>query len=120
MVDGSVAQITLSEASVDRALRLVEAPESYFDLTNPWIAVPLSRLRQTRVRAAGVERAIGYMEEAAQGRIPVRDTITVQVIDDALFAVVDGNSTVTVARIAGWTDLPCHLADIPAAPNNDA
>lgn len=86
----------------------------YFDITHG-AEIALDQLVQSRVRPDGVAAAARYMKAAGEGAIARRAPVSIQLLADGRYLVLDGNSTVTIARAAGWATI---WADVgaPAGP----
>ncbi|HEU5142583.1 MAG TPA: SLATT domain-containing protein [Solirubrobacterales bacterium] len=103
-----------------RGLELPEGHHLYFeDAENVEVVAldklhPLSAGRGERV-AESV--ALRRMHEAATGRRSRRAPLLVSPLSDGEYAVIDGNSTLAVARVSGWETIPVRVqsADASAA-----
>jgi hypothetical protein len=107
LAGGGSADVALDEPTAALAKSLPEGARLYFDLDVPHRMIEVTRLQQTRARPDGIANAARYMAQAATGAIPRRVPIRVTPAPDSMFVVEDGNSTVTIARAAGWVMLPC-------------
>ena len=86
---------------------LKEQAGAYFVSDALSIDIPLSILVSTRLRPEGVLNAAKFMCMAAAGQIERRKPISVSRRDDGRWDVLDGNSTVAVARASRWQSIPC-------------
>jgi len=98
-------------------LPLAENPAAYFVEDQGDVLLPLERLVSSRLRPSGVRNAARLMADAAAGRGPRRAAIRVTPAGEGQWLVVDGNSTVAVARSAGWVLIPCRIE--PAEARQD-
>lgn len=94
---------------VDAAEKLKYDHSLYFLPDTATTTVPTNRLILSRAREKGIQNAVGFMAEAAQGKLERRKPVAVVATQDGNFQVVDGNSTATIAVAAGWPDLPCLI-----------
>ncbi len=76
--------------------------ERYFSFPEDTHILAVDRLVLNRARRKGIEGAVRKMADAWRGERPVREPITLRRRSDGLFDVLDGNSTVIIARAAGW------------------
>ena len=86
---------------------LPEAPDAYFEESSRATLIPLSDLVSTRLRPKGVRNAARLMRDAAAGAADRRAPIRVARAREGSWLVLDGNSTVAVARLSGWRSIPC-------------
>ena len=95
---------------IEKPTRLKQSHDRYF--TNPpgSAEVPLSKVQMIRARPSGIEHAAVNMAKAAEGSGPKRAPISLRKLPGGKFEVVDGNSTVAVARRHGWTTIRGVLA----------
>ncbi len=114
--DGVMHAVAIGEDIVEQAKELLDDPSKYFTENKQSILIPLSSLLQTRARPKGIANAIGLMRQAYRGEIARRSPISVIARHDGFFAVEDGNSTVTIARLAGWEAVPCILKSTDIVP----
>lgn len=82
--------------------------DDYFEKVSDSMLLPLDQLISTRLREKGVRNAFRLMEKAARGETPKRAPLTVASRTDGKWDIVDGNSTVAVARASGWSSIPCR------------
>jgi hypothetical protein len=115
MVDGRHQEIELNPELESIARSLPYSNTAYFG-TVTGHPIPLAKLLHNKVRPGGVANAVRLMKKALEGEIPKRDPITVRALPNGKFCVEDGNSTVTVARFAGWPDIWAILVQ-PQAPH---
>ena len=94
-----IADLMESEASQER---LPEDLKRYFTMPSGWKMVPLAALETTRHRMDGIERAAKLMAKAYKGEAAKREPVSLKANDDGTYVVLDGNSTVAVARQQGW------------------
>jgi hypothetical protein len=92
-------ELSAETAAIARALSFDH--ELYFQ-TETGFEIGLADLVQSRVRPEGVAAAARYMLAAARGEMGLRAPVSVRRRATGGFTVLDGNSTVTVARAAGW------------------
>ncbi len=105
--DGAVVEIELNHDIAATLARLPDDPSLYFDLGEPHLLIPLEQLVNARARERGIVNANRHMLAAAQGNQEKRKPLTVQSLDNALWLVVDGNSTLLNARHSKWRAIPC-------------
>lgn len=86
---------------------LQENHELYFICDQGAINIALVDLASTRLRPEGVKNAAALMERAARGEVDRRKPISVAPRPDGKWDVLDGNSTVAVARLSRWHSIPC-------------
>ncbi len=86
---------------------LEEDAGAYFIPDPAAIDIPLSELISTRMRHDGVRNAANFMLLAAGGEKDKRKPISVSKRADGKWDVLDGNSTVAVARASRWHSIPC-------------
>lgn len=86
---------------------LQEGADAYFIPDTSSIVIPLSELVSTRLRPKGVLNAAKFMRLAAAAQMDRRKPISVSRRDDGKWDVLDGNSTVAVARASRWHSIPC-------------
>lgn len=89
---------------------LQEHADAYFISDGVSIDIPLSELVSTRMRPDGVRNAAKFMLLAAAGEKDKRKPISVSQREDGKWDVLDGNSTVAVARASRWHSIPCNPA----------
>ncbi len=106
---GEWVSIEIMDSVLQAAKLLPYAPERYFEITPSTLTLPITSLVQTRARQRGIDNAVSLMEAAYRGKQLRRAPISVRKIEADKYLVIDGNSTVTVARMAGWRDLPCAV-----------
>ncbi|MGK7371022.1 MAG: hypothetical protein ACNS64_12480 [Candidatus Halalkalibacterium sp. M3_1C_030] len=85
--------------------------DRFFDLSEAAAIVPITWLRTTRKRKGGISNAFFYMKEAYRGLRPKRTPILIQSSKKyrGQFDILDGNSTVYVARKIGMKSIPVKL-----------
>lgn len=105
--DGAVVEIKLDQDIAATLARLPDDPSLYFDLGEPHLLIPLEQLVNARARERGIVNANRHMLTAAKGNQEKRKPLTVQSLDNALWLVVDGNSTLLNARHSKWRAIPC-------------
>lgn len=71
--------------------------------------VSVSQLTTTRARPDGIARAEVLMRQAGEGKGEKREPIAVRANDSGGYDVVDGNSTVAIARKNGWKEIPANV-----------
>lgn len=86
---------------------LQERSDAYFIYDPASIDIPLSELIAMRMRPEGVRNAAKFMILAAAGVKDKRKPISVSKREDGKWDVLDGNSTVAVARASRWISIPC-------------
>lgn len=86
--------------------RLPEDPWRYFVKAPGAFLVPVAKLDTIRFRPGN--RAEKLMRGAYEGTEKKRELITVRK-NGSRYTVVDGNSTVAVARNSGWKNIPATL-----------
>ena len=82
----------------------------YFVIDAETVMLDVSVLVNTRARTKGIVNANRFMREAAKGQIERRAPISVAPLSDGYWEVLDGNSTVLNAILAGWGKLPCKVS----------
>ncbi len=100
-------QIDLPREVIAAASELSEDTWRYFNRVDDALMLDVGNLVQHHVRWDGVERAIGLMRDAYEGRTKRRAPLTVRALEGGRYCVLDGNSTLTVAIAAGWSVVPC-------------
>ncbi len=88
--------------------RLPDDPSLYFDLGEPHVMIPLGQLVNARARDRGIINANRHMLAAAKGN-EKRKPLTVRPLENALWLVMDGNSTLLNARHSKWQTIPCRI-----------
>ena len=106
---GETVQVPLPDAVVAAATCLVDAPRRYFEVAPDTVFIPVSSLVLSHVRQSGIDSALKKMAAAYHGSHDPRPPISVRVMEDGKFLVLDGNSTSAVAIAAGWSDIPCVI-----------
>lgn len=112
--DGTEISVEFPDELARLARALPYDPERYFTRPVGVLILPLRRLTQTRARPDGVRNAVRLMRQAYDGQIDRRAPVQVQQIGGASYLVLDGNSTVTIAVLAGWPDIPCLVEHTPS------
>jgi len=107
---GEILKVDIAAHIVDLAKSLNYAPEKYFIIDSWTIFVPLATLVQTRMRQEGVVNAATLMKQALEGIRAPREPLAVKNWKDGWYLVIDGNSTATIAKAAGWPDVPCRIS----------
>jgi hypothetical protein len=100
MMEGSI------DNPSDSGFRGPEASDRYFFRDARAVEIETRLLIATEVRPEGVARAARLMEEAFRGQRERRRPLLVRRRDDGHFDVLDGNSTLAVARVWNWNRLP--------------
>jgi hypothetical protein len=108
--NGEIILVPLPERLIQSAQTLEYAPNRYFLICERTVILPIAALVQTRARLTGIENALTLMKFAYEGKQDRRGPVRVQLWKDTSYLVLDGNSTLTVARLAEWPDLPCNIA----------
>ena len=88
---------------------LPENHAAYFVIDADTRSLPLDRLVATRMRPEGVANAAIYMLAASKGETPRRAPLDVEPTGDGCWRILDGNSTFAVAKLSGWTSIPCQV-----------
>ena len=101
LASGETVSLELPPETEALLAALIHRLDAYFDTTTGG-DMPVAGLIQSRVRPEGVAAAAGYMAAAARGETPKREPVSLRRLSASEWLVVDGNSTVTVARAAGW------------------
>lgn len=86
---------------------LKEEVFAYFQDDPCSVELPVRQLQHTRLRPEGVRNAARLMAAAAAGMVPKRAPLRVRACLDGGWLVLDGNSTLAVARLSAWSVLPC-------------
>lgn len=108
--NGNSCELDVNDCTCEIARNLPYGHEFYF-VTDKGEEIELSKLLQKRARSDGIANAAIHMSEALSGKIPKRKPIAVTAIEGGFFLVEDGNSTVTIARIASWSAVWCVRTD---------
>ncbi|WP_224393565.1 hypothetical protein [Ensifer adhaerens] len=98
----------LNEQIAAELTALPDDPALYFDLCGAHLLIPLDKLVNTRARDKGIVNANRHMQGGAKGNPKKRKPLTVRALDNALWLVVDGNSTLINARYSNWRAIPCN------------
>ncbi|RDL47587.1 hypothetical protein BLJAPNOD_05683 [Ensifer sp. M14] len=107
--DGAVVAIEFNQEIAATLVRLPDDPSLYFDLSEPHLLIPLEQLVNARARERGIINANRHMVAAAKCNLEKRKPLTVQSLDNDLWLVVDGNSTLLNARLSSWRAIPCCM-----------
>ena len=86
---------------------LAQSHEAYFDLDERVILIDANKLAASRARPKGIANANRLMAQAARNLCPRRGPITVRLVGEDQYCIVDGNSTFLVGLFSGWKDFPC-------------
>tara|TARA_R110000850_G_scaffold238679_2_gene363336 strand:- start:2448 stop:6320 length:3873 start_codon:yes stop_codon:yes gene_type:complete len=73
--------------------------------------VAMKDIVPVNVRAKGVVNSLGYMVQSANNEIPKRGSLLLRDNGDGTFSVRDGNSTYSIAKAAGWSEVPGKIID---------
>ncbi|UWU83241.1 hypothetical protein N2605_27470 [Bradyrhizobium yuanmingense] len=106
LADGNTTEIQVPEGIYKIACSLPYGHRFYF-VTDTGEEIPIAKLAQKRARPDGIANAALLMQKAFSGMIPKREPISVTLLENGLFLVLDGNSTVTIARMASWPAVWC-------------
>jgi ppGpp synthetase/RelA/SpoT-type nucleotidyltranferase len=87
---------------------LPDEPERYFNKPPGSKHVSIDQLQTIRARPEGIANAEKHMLLAFQGKSKKRDPITLRQTKDG-YEVVDGNSTVAIARKHGWKNIIANV-----------
>jgi hypothetical protein len=101
--------VPIAQSIIVAAQLLPDMPSRYFVIDEKTLLLPLQSLILTRARPIGIENAVALMCLAYDGKQQRRAPISVRPRADGAYLVIDGNSTVTVARAAGWLSIPCTV-----------
>lgn len=93
---------------------LPDDPSRYFIRDKATVMVPLGRVETIRARPEGIANAEPRMAKAYAGEFPRRPPVTLVPQRGGTFKVLDGNSTVAIARKHGWKSIPAHLITTPS------
>jgi len=96
----------LDKNALSAARLLPDAPDLYFVRDAGCLMLAVDDLVVTRARPEGIAGAVRKMAEASRGERERRAPVTVSRRSDGRYDVCDGNSTVIVARAAGWKAVP--------------
>jgi hypothetical protein len=97
--------------SLVKRYNLPEIHKNYFN--NPQHIVSLSKVEVRKKNPEkSIERALGLMKQSADGEGEKRDPIEVYKEGNS-YIVVDGNATASVAKRAGWSEIPITLVNKP-------
>jgi hypothetical protein len=111
----TITQIPIPEGIIQAARSLPYNPRRYFLIDVGTITLPITVLVQTRARDTGIRNALELMKLAYEGQQAPRAPLTVQAWKGNYYLVLDGNSTLAIARAAGWADVPCQISRLSAA-----
>ncbi len=106
---GAIGEFAFNREIAASLARLPEDPSLYFDLREVHLLIPLVHLVNARARERGIVNANRHMLTAANGRQEKRKPLTVRALDNELWLVVDGNSTLLNARHSNWRVIPCTV-----------
>jgi hypothetical protein len=95
------------------AVTLPDAPDRYFARDAKTHMVPISRVETIRARPEGIANAEPHMRRAYDGTGGKRGPVTLTPKPGGGFTVLDGNSTVAIARKHGWQKIPAHILTTP-------
>jgi len=59
-----------------------------------------------------VEKALGYMKKAADGKMEKRSPVSLQENGDGKYLVIDGYATIAALKIMGLTEIPANIDSI--------
>lgn len=107
--EGVVETSELDFETAASLIPLIEQTSAYFDLSWEFVMLPVSALVNIRARPEGILNANRLMLAAYQGRGGHRGPISVRLMADKRWLVLDGNSTTINAAFSGWSTLPCRL-----------
>lgn len=105
----AAARVASTHVPVD----LPEAPDRYFKRDRRTVMVPLDQVETIRARPEGIANAEPLMRRAFAGTGGRRGPVTLTKTNDGRYKVLDGNSTVAIARKHGWTQIPAHVLETP-------
>lgn len=109
MKDGTIMIFEIQMETAKIISELNQPLGCYFD-TSHGVEIPITQLLQSRVRNKGILNAAVLMQQAGQGLLEKRQPISIQPLPETdKYVVVDGNSTTTIARAAGWTSIWCKI-----------
>jgi hypothetical protein len=91
------------------AFRLPESPDRYFVRDAKTKMISLEHVETIRARPEGIQNAEPLMRKAYEGTGGRRAPITLAAKEGGGFEVLDGNSTVAIARKHGWKTIPAHV-----------
>ena len=91
--------------------RLPDEPQRYFTMPAGAEMIPLSAVKTIRARPDGIAHAAGYMAAAYNGTGKKRSPISLRADGDGTYTVMDGNSTVSVARQNGWKNIVALVSE---------
>lgn len=106
---GEVLSIRIPESIAIKAKALIDDPFRYFIIDQGTTLIGTESLVQTRARSEGIENAVALMALAYEGKQTRRQPISVKNMECGRYLILDGNSTVVIARLAGWTNVPCRI-----------
>ncbi len=100
--------------------RVIDAGESPTDLPqNPWfyfnqtpttVLMPTDSLITAKTTSfEDIEKSKKRFKAAYHNIIPKRNPITVSAIDNGMFEVIDGSSTLNIFRAMGWSDIAVEI-----------
>lgn len=91
---------------------LPEDPWRYFRKSPGVFLAPLDKLETTRARPEGIVNAEKLMGKAYYERGQRRKPISLRELGGGRYEVVDGNSTVAIARKHGWKAIPALVGSL--------
>jgi hypothetical protein len=101
------------------AHKLAEEHDKYFHTDKATGKVPMDKLVSSKTPGENEQSgkaAHRRMQDAAHGKLPKRDPISVQKTPDGKYKVTDGNGTLTAAQKAGWKTMPVREDGAAKAP----
>jgi len=108
----------VAQADLEMQSALLEVQDKIQSDWQPYMAmeagdtlVAMKDIVPVNVRAKGVVNSLGYMVQSANNEIPKRGSLLLRDNGDGTFSVRDGNSTYSIAKAAGWSEVPGKIID---------
>jgi len=115
-VDTPPAAVAQADLEMQSALQEVQDKiqpdwQPYMAMEAGDTLVAMKDIVPVNVRAKGVVNSLGYMVQSANNEIPKRGSLLLRDNGDGTFSVRDGNSTYSIAKAAGWSEVPGKIID---------
>jgi len=107
--DKGIVKLELSAEIVGVLERLPEQTEAYFDVSGEHEMLAVGSLVNIRARPNGILNANNLMMAAYHDDGDRREPISVRLLGDGRWLVLDGNSTTINALFSGWSIVPCRI-----------
>ena len=115
-VDTPPAAVTPEDVAMQSALQQAQdeiKPDwrPYMFMEDSDTLVDINSVLPVKVRPEGVVNSLSFMVQSANNEIPKRGSLLLRDNGDGTFSVRDGNSTYSIAKAAGWPELPGKIID---------